>query len=424
MSPSVSPLPSVSSPAFPQGYQQQNAAFNSPSSTTPFPDPFVTTKAYIDPALAASIYNQHQISVNPTYNPLHDENILSPQVANAILNQQIYPQNPYGLRQNIDGTVSTYQSTSPNRPVFPFSNWFNNNNNGQYLNDPNQPQQGPIISFISGIPNTLQNFAQNNPITQFLNGFQNSQNDASTQNPFQTFFSNLNPFNFFSNTNRPQMNVVTTPVQSDYMSNVPSQSPYPTNNVDSSVFSNDHFLNPLQQYPNINYQSHQNPNYNSHLLANPISSSSYNQLLSNPYGGQLSNQIQSSTLNPYHYNAYRPQSQQQQWSTQHNIQPYSQNYQQKHQYPSYQNPYQTIAPISITSTPSEYLGTRKKTSSKKKKNDKNKVDVPESDSYWFQDFLDKRKTASIESATRRTPPKKANKNDDNDSDSDLDDYFR
>lgn len=61
---------------------------------------------------------------------------------------------------------------------------------------------------------------------------------------------------------------------------------------------------------------------------------------------------------------------------------------------------------------------RKKT--KRKKNNKNKVNV-DSESDWFQDFLDKRKEASLDLNARGTSTK-GNASDE-DEELNLDDYF-
>jgi hypothetical protein len=100
-----------------------------------------------------------------------------------------------------------------------------------------------------------------------------------------------------------------------------------------------------------------------------------------------------------------------------NLQPYSQIFHQNlSSYPVYQNPYQVISPISVISN-SNY--NRKKTSSKRKKKNKNKVKIPETESDWFQGFLDKRKEANLDMNSRK-PVKKSSDEDDDD----LSDYFR
>ena len=397
-------------------------------------------KPNIDPATASAVYQQHQINLNPSYSPLRDPNVLDPQAINAILHHQYYqPQGPeyFGLRQNGDGTVSTYttQTSSQNRPPF---NWFGfNNNNNNYQSD--QPQQGPVLGFLT-------NLANNNPITSFFNTFQ-PQNDQQTQNPFQNFISNLNPLNLFSNNNRPQ-STQNLPVQSDYVSTMVPSNQFLSNNIDSSVFSNDHFLNPTQMPPtsgnfntgfsNQNFNpgfssqnfnpGFSNQNYNPYLnqaLQSPgLSNSGYNQGLSVNFNPGLSQPTQ--VFNP-NYNPGLAQAYYNQISTttkrpmsntpQNNFQSYSPLVlQNPSNYPIYQNPYQLISPISVTSNPNYH---RKKTNSKTGKK-KNKVEIPESESDWFNDFLDKRKEASLDISSRK-PSRKASDEDD---DSDLDDYFR
>lgn len=409
--------PSIALKPYPvAGLHNQNPQYINPSST-PIPDPFETVKPNVDPALAASLYQQQQINLNPSYNPLRDQNVLDPQVVNALLHHQYFgpqSQDIYGFRQNGDGSVSTYTtpSTSQNRP--PWFNWFgtnNNNNNNNYQND--QQQQGPILGFLT-------NLAQNNPLTNFLNSFQ--QNDQP-QNPFQSFLTNLNPLNLFSNNNRPQQSISTLPIQSDYVQSMSPPNAFLSNNIDSSVFSNDHFLHPNQIAQNGNYNPVYvspafNPGSSNHLqsvnfnpgMGNPtpiynpnfnpgLGQSNMNQVVPNPYLNQFSTTIRPG-LSP------------------NNVQPYSQLfYQNPSSYPIYQNPYQTISPISISSNPNF---NRKKTGSKtSKKKNKNKVDVPDTDSDWFHDFLDKRKSASLDVSSRR-PTKKSSDEDDDD----LEDYFR
>lgn len=436
--PSVLPKPY---PSKFQPQQQQNLQLPNPSST-PFPEPFETTKPQLDPALAASIYQQHQINLNPTYSPFRDPNVLDPQSLNAILHHQYFqPQNPevYGFRQNGDGSVSTYTSptSSQNRP--PFFNWFglnNNNNNNNYQND--QPQQGPVIGFLT-------NLANNNPITSFFNSFQ-QQNEQQSQNPFQNIISNLNPLNLFNNNNnnRPQSSQ-SLPIQSDYVSTMTPMSPsnqFLSNNIDSSVFSNDHFLNPTQlpptsgnfnpgyanpsfnpNYPGFNNPGSNNPNFNNPGSNNPSFNGQGLSVNFNPALGQNPTPVYNPNYSPGLAQSYLNQfpttnrpGVNQQFS---NVQPYSQLFQQNpSSYPVYQNPYQVISPISVTSNPNF---NRKKPNSKNgKKKNKNKVDVPETESDWFHDFLDKRKEASLDVSSR----KPAKKSSDEDDDSDLEDYFR
>lgn len=385
----------------PRGQPNPNVFISSPSST-PIPEPFETVKPNIDPVLAASLYQSQQINLNPTYSALRDENVLDPQTANALLQQQYYQtQGPYvAFRQNSDGSVSTYQT---NRPTQPWFNWFgtNNNNNQNYQSD--QPQQGPILSFLS-------NLAQNNPVTNFLNGFQPQQTDLQTQNPIQNFFNNLNPFNLFSNNNnnRPQMSL---PIQSDYVSTMSPSNHLLSGNLDSSVFNqvNDHFLNPTQFGQNGNY----NPNYNPGFMNQVGLNSPQLQTTTYPSVG-MPTPIYSS------FNQFNRPSYNQPFSTvPNNVQPYSQYYNHHQNYPIYQNPYQTISPITVTRNP--LFNQKKKTNNKnsKKKGNKNQVDIPDSESDWFQDFLDKRKSASLDVSSKR-PAKKASDEEDDD----LDDYFR
>lgn len=350
--------------------------------------------------------------------------MLDPQTLNAILYSQYYspqdPNNVYGFRQNSDGSVSTY---STSRPPWPF-NWFttNNNNNANYQND--QQQQGPIQSFFT-------NLAQNNPLTTFFN----PQSDQP-QNPFQSFISNLNPFNLFSNNNRPQQ----SSIQSDYISSM-SPSNSLSNNLDSSVFSNDQYAYQVAQNGNnrpgfvspgfnqgfnpglnqgLNNQGLNNPGYN-----NPLQSVNFNPGVNNPtpiYNPTLSNSNFNPALsNPYQFSTTNRPNFNPQFSNPSNVQPYSQLYPQHlPSYPVYQNPYQSISPLTITSNPN--FNQKKKTGSKtsKRKNNKNKVDVPESESGWFQDFLDKRKEASLDVSSRKPTKKKSEEDDDED----FDDYFR
>lgn len=358
---------------------------------------------------------------------MRDQNVIDEQTLNAILYQQYlnqqYPNNVYGFRQNSDGSVST------SRPPWPF-NWFtsNNNNNNNYQSD--QPQQGPILSFFN-------NLAQNNPITSFFNGIQ--QNDQP-QNPFQNFLSNINPLNLFSNNNnnRPQLSPQQTPIQSDYVAtnqyasnNLPSNQYVSTlttnqlpnnlvsnqllsNNLDSSVFSNDQYHHQNQAMHGGNYiQGLPNPGFNGNLQSVNFNPGSGNPTpLYNPgFNPGLTNSFLSSTHRPN----FNPQ-----FSNQ--AQPYSLHLQNPSSYPVYQNPYQSISPLTITSNPN-FNQKKRKTNNKssKKKNNRNKVDVPDTDSDWFQGFLDKRKEASIDISSRR-PTKK--KSEDDDDDFAFDDYFR
>lgn len=413
--------PSFAPKPYPLAFQKSQNFYQ--PSTTPFPDPFETVKPQIDPALAASIYHSNGINLNPTYNPLRDQNVLDPQTLNAILYQQYYspqdPNNVYGFRQNSDGSVSTYPTI---RPPWPF-NWFttnnNNNNNANYQSD---QQQGPIQSFFT-------NLAQNNPLTTFFN----PQSDQP-QNPFQNFISNLNPFNLFNSNNRPQQSSTPVGIQSDYVSS-PSNSF--SSNLDSSVFSNDQYAYQATQGGNNrpNYlaqgfnQGYINPglgNSNSGNQGfNSLQSVNFNPGVNNPtpiYNPGLGNSNFNPAMNnPYQFSTTNRPSFNPQFSTPSNAQPYSQLYLQNPQsYPVYQNPYQSISPLTITSNPN--FNQKKKTGSKtsKRKNNKNKVDVPDSESGWFQDFLDKRKEASLDVSSRKPTKKKSEEDDDED----FDDYFR
>lgn len=375
--------------------------------------------------MADAIYQQHQINLNPSYSPLRDQNIIDPLIANAILQQQfLSPQSPdniYGLRQNSDGSVSTSQ----NRP--PFFNWFGNGGNNN--NNQQQQQPGPIIGFLT-------NLAQNNPFTNFLNQFQPQQQQQlqqqsdQPQNPFQTFVSNLNPLNLFSNqNNRPQQS---QPIQSDYIQQMTPSNQIFSSNVDQSAFSNDHFLNP-SQFP-------LNPAYGNQGLQNPIQSVNYNPGFSNPtplYNpnlsqsyGLTSNQLSANkrpVMSSQYPNSVQPNSQ-----FPNSVQPYSQftnqvqPYSQLLQYPvqntspyPFHNPYQTVSPVALSLNPNYQH--KKKSGSKlsKKKNDKNKVDLPDNDSDWFQDFLDKRKSANLDISSRRSTKKSSEEDDDM-----FDEYFR
>lgn len=367
--------------------QTQEYPFSHPiTPTSSYPTFVDTMRPTTDPILASQVFQQHQINLNPTFNPLRDPNILEPQIANAILSQQYYvPQNPFlnpALRQSYDGTVSTYTSQNQQPPWnFPFLNWLtgNNNNNNYYQNQYQDQVQTnrPVIDFFT-------NLANNNPITNFLNSW--GQND-NPNTPVQNFFNNLNPLNIFNNNRPPQTSLPVTAPQSDYIPSSPitQQSGttfmQPSNNIDNSVFSNDHFLNPNTFYPNT-------PN-------NPQLVHSYypqNQMLNQPQYPQT-------------YSAYH--------------QPYHNHNQNHHSYPyNYYNPYNPYNNQMQYMSPALTYN-RKKTNSKRKKN-KNKVDL-ESDSDWFQDFLDKRKEASLDLKTRR---KTSSKDSDDEDEINLDEYFR
>lgn len=414
--PSIHPRPN------PYGaHSQQNVVLVSPS-TTPIPAPLETVQPQINPAMADAIYQQHQINLNPSYSPLRDQDIIDPLIANAILQQQfLSPQSPdniYGLRQNADGSVSTSQ----NRP--PFFNWFGNGNNN---NNQQQQQPGPIIGFLT-------NLAQNNPFANFLNQFQPQQQQQQLQqqsdqpqNPFQTFVSNLNPLNLFSNqNNRPQQ---VQPIQSDYFPQTNPSNQILSGNVDQSVFSNDHFLNP-NQFP-------QNSAYGNQGLQNTIQSMNYNPGFSNPSPLYNPTSYQFTTNRRPGFTSQFPSGAQpfSQFANHANgVQHYSQFTNQAQPYPQlllqspiqnsspypFQNPNQSISPVALSLNPNYQH--KKKTGSKstKKKNDKNKVDLPDNDSDWFQDFLDKRKSANLDISSRRSTKKSSDEDDDDM----FDEYFR
>lgn len=407
------PLGLQSSPYPLRAQPNPNVMISTPSTTT-ISEPFETIKPQIDPALAAAIYQQHQINLNPNYSPLNDPNLLDPQTVNAILSQQYlsaqYPDNIYGLRQNT-GTVS-----NQNRP--PWANWFgaNNNNNNNYQSD--QPQQGPILTW-------LNNLAQNNPIANLLNNFQQQQQNDQNQNPFQNFISNLNPLNLFSNNNNRPLQ---PSMQADYISAMTSQNPYLSpltsqnqmfsNNLDTSVFSSDQYLNrPNGNYnPGLSNSGLLNQGYNGQLqsanfnpgVGNPAPifnagvNGIINPAINNPYLNPISS-VNRPNINPHFANPNV-------------VQPYGQPFPHNPPaYPLYQNPYQSISPLTNPNfIPKKKTGNQ----TSKRKNNKKKVDVPDTDSDWFQDFLDKRKETSLELSTKR--PKKKNEDDDDD----FDDYFR
>lgn len=380
--PTISTRPPINIPSttpISQRRTSQDYPFTQSSSTTSLPIVIETVRPSLDPNLASQIYNQHQINLNPSYNPLRDPNVLNPQIANAFLNQQYYvPQNVplfnSGLRQNYDGTVSTYTSQTPQQSWnFPPFNWFNNNGNNQnnnqnyqsYYQDQVQTNR-PVIDFIT-------NLANNNPFTNLINNW--GQND-NPSNPVQNLFNNLNPLNLFTNnnSNRPQSSLPLT--QGDYIMPTNTQFMPPSSNLDNSVFSNDHFLNPNTYYPNINN-------------ANP-------QIVQSFYPTQQQQQQSSQ---------YRPQ-----YQTYNAFPSYNPNYNNHNQHPyNYQNPYNYQPHMNHN---------RKKT--KRKKNNKNKVNV-DSESDWFQDFLDKRKEASLDLNARGTSTK--DNASDEDEELNLDDYF-
>lgn len=244
------------------------------------------------------------------------------------------------------------------------------------------------------------------------------QQNQQQQTPILNFLSNLNPLNLFTNNNnnnnRPQITLPSVAIQSDYVGTGSQQSPvvvmpqphYPSlsNNIDTSVFSsnnNDHFLNPAFNYPSngMNFGGNGPPTI-------------YRPLQSNSYLNQFS-----TTNRPF--------------SNGNGIRPYSYFYNNNQQIPSiyssvYRNPYQpttSISPIiALNPLDNSYYGNRRKTNKNgKKKNNRNKVDIEDTGSDWFHDFLDKRKEASLDVTSKR--PIKV-KSSDEDNDSDLEDYFR
>jgi hypothetical protein len=380
---------------------------------------FETRNPFIDPSLAGSIYQQQQqINLRPSYEPISDPNILEPSFYNALLNQQFLPPSVIdgnGFLRQSDGSVSSYATQTSSRP--PLSSWLSTNIN-TFNNQQQQP--GPLIGFFS-------NLAQNNPFTNFLNNinpFQQPTQQQQQQTPILNFLSNLNPLNLFTNNNnnRPQLTLPSVAIQSDYLGTGSHSSPvvvmspphYPSlsNNIDTSVFSsnNDHFLSPGFNYPPLN--SHVG---NGGVNFGGSSPSIYTPHPSNSYLNQFS-----TTNRPFP-------------NVNGNVQPYSYLY-NNHQIPSlyssvYRNPYQRYQPtssispiIALNPLNNSYYGNRRKTNKNgKKKNNKNKVDIEDTGSDWFHDFLDKRKEASLDVTSRR--PTKV-KSSDEDNDSDLEDYFR
>jgi len=175
---------------------------------------------------------------------------------------------------------------------------------------------------------------------------------------------------------------------------------------------NDHYLNPSQFVPGPNFypgyaaNSMNTPGFYNQPNRYPPYNQNNNPSNSNPYMNQFS------TTHRPHFNH--------QFSHSANIQPhYPHSHSTPPQYPIYQNPYQAVSPIAIANP--NFSHKKKTSSNTNKKKNKNKVDIPETDSAWFQDFLDKRKTSNLEVTSRR-PAKKAS--DEDDDDSVFDDYFR
>ncbi|CRL00059.1 CLUMA_CG013345, isoform A [Clunio marinus] len=340
-------------------------------------------------------YQQDNVLLNPNFYKYHDA-LSDEQNANAIYQQQLMQAqlSPYGfLRQS--------SFSQQNRPT---NTWYGNNN---YQND---QTQGPVMSFLS-------NLAMNNPLANFFNSFQqqpqnvaaqNDQYQTQNQNPIQTLITNLNPFNLFSNNNRPQ----SMSVQSDYIS--PTSSPSNvmlSGNIDSSVFSNGNL--PNYMYPTNSNSNYMTPTYGTGVV------SAYNQ-----YPNYNSPNMYNLNANHGQFPINRPYNGYQVGPAPINVRPNS-YLSQTQAYPyvySNQNSYRPIVSAPITPNPNIVYTKKTNTKSQKKKN-KDKVDVDDTESDWFQDFLDKRKEASLSlSGSKQTTTKKMKSKDDNTSD--FDDYFR
>lgn len=350
------------------------------ATTVGYPVPFPTQPSYFNPNVANQMRRQFQVDPNPTYNPIYDDNFVSPELANSILGQ--YP-NVYDLRQS---GVSNYQN---NRPfTFPFLSWLNpNQNNNQYYNgnyqsnyqnDATNPQQpGPVVSFIQGIPNAIQNFAQNNPVTQLWNGItgQNTNNNMNqNQNGFWNLFNQNRPSTYNNNNN----NMPAT-VQSDYM-------PPVHNNFDSTVFSTD---------LNGNYKPQINPMYNSQT--NPsMYGSNYGSQNAALYGNHMSPQ------NAAMYGSGQTMMPQNSAMYGNNYLQYLTNQNQNGQPYQFQNPYLTQL---LGQRPGNYYNynsnrTRNKNRKSNKKKNKNRDyddDYDTDSSSWFDDFLERRKRLNLDS---------------------------
>lgn len=415
--------PSVKPPQSLTGEHIGTVSKTSSSSST-F-DPYQTRNSQFDPnsqaALATAIFHQQQhINSLPTFGPTEFHG--PPNIFDQQFDQQM--NYPYGL--------------PPGLPPSEFSPF-----EGGYLRQM-QTQPGPIFGFFA-------NLAQHNPVTNFLNQFNPSQQQqqTTTQNtPILNLLSNLNPLNLLNNNNnnRPTVTIptvtVSTPslgIQSDYVMTSPSPSgqlvAYPSvptsslsGNIDNSVFSyNEQFFNPNSASAQFNYPyGGGGVNYGTFGNFQPSSSIySPQQYPSNSY----LNQFTQTTNRPF-----------QTYPNGNFIQPNSYLYGNSHrQNPTstfYQNPYQTNlgSPI-IAVNPLNYYGNRRKPgmskngSATKKKNNKTKVEIDESGSAWFQDFLNQRKQTSLGDVTtvkqpqRPTKAKPATSDEDNDS-SGLEDYFR
>lgn len=375
------------------------------SSTTPSPPPYPTQQSTIDPGVAAALLQQHQINSDPSYNPINDENVLNPQLANAILSgHQIAPNRHPGfisLRQR-QGTPNTNQQ--------PFFGWFGNNNNNNQLNQQDSTTQtGPILSWLGQFPNAVSNLVQNNPISNFISNWQN--NNQNQNSPFQNFVSNaqtgitqINPFpNLFqgnnnNNNNNPSsvltslsqgfQQVLPSSLQSDYITPTGTQTLYPQsqqthympttpfsvqNNIDNAMFMNNKY--PMQYNPN-----------------NPI------DLNSNYYGQQMHNNYNPypmQSLNQLDMNSnYYPQMGNQYTAMNSHIitNPTAGMFPYQFQYPMTQRPYKNGNYVN-TRIQTTKNGLNRKTTRRKQSN-RNKIKAANSsttESAWFEDFLDKRR---------------------------------
>lgn len=256
------------------------------------------------------------------------------------------------------------------------------------------------------------------------------QNQQQQQTPILNFLSNLNPLNLFTNNNnnnnRPQITLPSVAIQSDYVGTGSQQTPvvvmpqphYPSlsNNIDTSVFSsnnnNDHFLNPTFNYPSNGFNFGGNgppptiysPSYLNNQYATthrPFSNGNgirpYSSYLYNNNNQQIPSLFSSSSIYPNPYTSYQPTT-------------------------SSISPIIALNPLNNNNAPFGYYGNRRKTNKNgKKKNNKNKVDIGDTGSDWFHEFLDKRKEASLDVTSKR--PIKV-KSSDEDNDSEFEDYFR
>lgn len=375
------------------------------SSTTPTPPPYPTQPSTIDPNIANALLQQHQINSNPSYNPVNDENVLSPQLANAILSgQQIVPNNRQpgflSLRQR-QGTQNMNQ-----QPFF--GNWFGNNNNNNQLNQQSDStsQTGPILSWLGQFPNAVSNLVQNNPISNFISNWQN--NNQNQNSPFQNFVTNaqtgisqINPFpNLFqgnNNNNNNPSSVLTSlsqgfqqalpsNLQSDYIPPTGSQALYPQqmqymstpfsvqNNIDNAMFMTNKY--PMQHNPNSPIDL--NSNYYTQQLQNNY----------NPYPMQSLNQLDmNSNYYPHMGNQYTAMNSHIITNPTAGMFPY------QYQYPmNTPRPYKSGNYVN-TRIQTTKNGLNRKTTRRKQSN-RNKVKAVNSgttESAWFEDFLDKRR---------------------------------